>query len=142
MRMCSATCGVRKLLFSQHRLVASRHRRGILQTMSTRSKTRLAAASTSKEVPPTPVKQVQKPKSRASKPTQPLKTESDQPEKENIKVKAPKGASKTPSTKKKLRKVPEPVYCTCQKGDDGSPMVFCGGCNVWSVTHSGPCASH
>ncbi|KAF9466087.1 hypothetical protein BDZ94DRAFT_1213427 [Collybia nuda] len=96
--------------------------------MSTRSKTRLAAASTSKDVI---VKQEQKPKSRANKPAQPLKTESDQQEKENVKVKAPKGVSKAPSTKKNQHKVPEPQYCTCQRGDDGSPMVFCGGCSVW-----------
>jgi hypothetical protein len=31
------------------------------------------------------------------------------------------------------------VFCTCRKGDDGTPMVFCGECNEWLVSFNSHC---
>lgn len=89
--------------------------------MSTRSKTKLAAASTSKAAIQESQKLIQKATSR--KPTEVSLSDSDQLEKENVKVKKP---SKT--AKKKARKA---IFCTCRRGDDGSPMVYCGQCKIW-----------
>ena len=91
--------------------------------MSTRSKSKLAAVSTSKAVTQAPPKQAQKAKAPPRKPAQAILSDSDQLGKENVKVKKP---SKT--VKKKTRKT---VLCTCQRGDDGSPMVYCGRCKIW-----------
>ncbi|RDB20911.1 Transcription factor bye1 [Hypsizygus marmoreus] len=99
--------------------------------MSTRSKARLAAASTSKDVPPPTVKKEQKPKTRSRKSTQSAQSETDHPEKENVKSKTAKAPSKTPSAKRRSLRSAAPVYCICQKGDDGSPMVQCGECRIW-----------
>jgi len=90
--------------------------------MSTRSKSKLAAASNSKatQVPQT---QGHKAKAPSRKPTQVF--QSDTLKKENVKVKKPtKTAGKT---------APKVELCTCQRGDDGSPMVFCGSCKIWCV---------
>ncbi|KAF5383828.1 hypothetical protein D9615_003631 [Tricholomella constricta] len=98
--------------------------------MSTRSRTRAAAASTSKAAPAAAANTGQKPKSSARKASKSVHSESDQPEKENVKGKSVKTPSKTPSGKK--RSMPSaPVYCTCKTGDDGTPMVRCGECKIW-----------
>lgn len=91
--------------------------------MSTRSKSKLVAASTSKAVTQTSPNQVQKAKAPSRKPAQKILSDSDQPGKENVKAEKP---SKT--GKKRTRKS---VLCTCQRGDDGSPMVYCGHCKIW-----------
>lgn len=100
-------------------------------SMSTRSKTRLAASSsTANPVPSNTHKPEQKSKT-LSKSAQSEPSESDQPEKENVKVNPSKRANKTPPMKRKATKPVAPVHCTCNKGDDGSPMINCSGCKVW-----------
>ena len=90
-------------------------------TMSTRSKARLAAASLKKVVPAEPTQTEQKPPIRYHK--------SKSAEKENDEGIAPK----LPAPKKKALRSSGPVYCNCQKGDDGSPMVHCEECKIWCV---------
>ncbi|GLB41926.1 putative PHD-finger [Lyophyllum shimeji] len=103
--------------------------------MSTRSSTRAATASTSKDASATPVKTEQKQKGRTRKTAQSVPSESDQQKKENVKGKVlSKTPSKTPSRTppaKKSSKPASPAYCTCKKGDDGTPMVQCGECQGW-----------
>ncbi|KAG5647794.1 hypothetical protein DXG03_007716 [Asterophora parasitica] len=106
--------------------------------MSTRARTRAATtASTSKALPVSSPGAERKPKNSARKTVKSTQSESDQVGKENVKGKSVKTPSNPPSKTstavakgKSLRSAPE-VYCTCQKGDDGSPMVQCGECNVW-----------
>ena len=89
--------------------------------MSTRSKARLAAASIKKVVSAEPPQTDQKPHIRSHK--------SKSAEKENDEGLAPK----PPAPKKKALRSSGPVYCNCQKGDDGSPMVHCEECKLWCV---------
>jgi len=89
--------------------------------MSTRSKARLAAASIKKVVSAEPTQTDQKPHNRSHK--------SKSAEKENDEGVAPK----LPVPKKKALRSSGPVYCNCQKGDDGSPMVHCEECKIWCV---------
>jgi hypothetical protein len=91
--------------------------------MSTRSKSKLAAASTSKVVTQASTKQAQKAKAPPRKQAPAILSDADQLGKENVKVKKPPKI-----VKKKTRKT---VLCTCQRGDDGSPMVYCGQCKIW-----------
>ena len=89
--------------------------------MSTRSKARLAAASIKKVVSAEPIQTDQRPHIRSQK--------SKSAEKEND-----EGiALKLPAPKKKVLRSSGPVYCNCQKGDDGSPMVHCEECKIWCV---------
>ena len=46
--------------------------------------------------------------------------------KENVKLNGSKAKARVKSRAGK-------VYCTCRKGDDGSPMILCAECNEWYV---------
>jgi hypothetical protein len=90
-------------------------------TMSTRSRTRSATASSKKATPPESVQAERKPTTRSRK--------SDTADKENGKEKM----TKAPVTSRKSLRSSGPVYCSCQKGDDGSPMILCDECKLWCV---------
>ncbi|KAG6813880.1 hypothetical protein H0H92_006287 [Tricholoma furcatifolium] len=100
-----------------------------IQPMSTRARTRAAAAaSTSKVASQESTISQSKPKSQACK---------EPEEKENVKSKTVKASAKTPSKavtstaqRRSTRSTPN-VYCTCKKGDDGTPMVQCAECRTW-----------
>jgi hypothetical protein len=93
--------------------------------MSTRSKSKLAAESSSKatQVPQT---QGQKAKAPSRKPAHAFQSHAG----ENVKIKKP--------TKTAGKKASKAVLCTCKRGDDGSPMVYCGSCRIWCVIFGHP----
>lgn len=93
--------------------------------MSTRSRTRSAAhvKLTSESSKP---KAVPKSRSRVRAHAQPI-DETVLAEKENVKG----HALKPLGVKGKSKSEPNVTYCTCTKGDDGSPMVQCGECQTW-----------
>ncbi|KAG5654372.1 hypothetical protein H0H81_003830 [Sphagnurus paluster] len=101
--------------------------------MSTRARTRSAAASMANTALPAPPIVDIKPKStrKTAKSVQP---NLDQPEKENIKRKSQtptrKVSSNTLSMKKSTRSDLQ-SHCICKGIDDGSPMVRCEHCKVW-----------
>ncbi|KAJ6610202.1 hypothetical protein B0H10DRAFT_2061219, partial [Mycena sp. CBHHK59/15] len=83
--------------------------------MSTRARTRTAAAASPNTPPVKPLPKTKPPtKSKRSD-----DIENDRPK-------------PTPKIKSKRAKSPTPaIYCLCRKGDDGSPMVNCGECDEW-----------
>ncbi|KAG6821433.1 hypothetical protein H0H93_010157 [Arthromyces matolae] len=108
--------------------------------MSTRARTRAAAAvaSTSKVESPAspPPRTQQKSKTQTRKASLVANSLSHQPdEKENLKSKDTKtivqASRKTSTVPKKSTRSTPVVHCTCKKGDDGTPMVQCGACKIW-----------
>ncbi|KAF9454334.1 hypothetical protein P691DRAFT_809892 [Macrolepiota fuliginosa MF-IS2] len=108
--------------------------------MSTRARTRAAAAAaaaSSSTAPQTPSHPTPKPKIHSTrkstatvasvKQEQPQST--DLSEKENIKTLTPSTRASAP--KKSRSKTPKVAYCTCSRGDDGSPMIRCAECKIW-----------
>ncbi|EKM81754.1 hypothetical protein AGABI1DRAFT_112005, partial [Agaricus bisporus var. burnettii JB137-S8] len=112
--------------------------------MTTRARTRAAAAAaaaaaTSSPAPPQPLSQPT-PKAKANSTRKsaatPVSVKQEHPhpadpsDKENIKNTTT--PSRAPTTKKQKSSRPiKTAYCTCTKGDDGSPMIRCAECKIW-----------
>lgn len=95
--------------------------------MSTRSraKTNSAAAAAAAKIVP----QQQTPKSSL---TPSVQDDTSSTEKENAKAKNTTKTGKKQPARANGRKVNvKKDYCTCKKGDDGTPMVFCAECKDW-----------
>ncbi|KAJ3824385.1 hypothetical protein EV361DRAFT_927257 [Lentinula raphanica] len=98
-------------------------------TRSTRTNTKQAAATaaTRSSAPP----------SKTSKSSHKLQDSGSQSGKENKNAKnaSPSVVAQVKNLSEKDREVSTPasdkVYCTCRKGDDGTPMIHCSQCNDW-----------
>jgi hypothetical protein len=105
--------------------------------MSTRSRTRSGLLPKVSESPS--VKPVSK--SRGNEQSDGMDVDSHNGDgKENIKSLATRssvaplsGIRKSKARKPKVRESLRTVDCTCTKGDDGSPMVYCSECRIWWV---------
>ncbi|KAF8202165.1 hypothetical protein BJ912DRAFT_431180 [Pholiota molesta] len=103
--------------------------------MSTRSRTRSGFLPKVSESPS--VKPVSK--SRGNEQSDGMDVDSHNGDgKENIKSLATRssvaplsGIRKSKARKPKVRESLRTVDCTCTKGDDGSPMVYCSECRIW-----------
>jgi hypothetical protein len=105
------------------------------QMSTTRARTRAAvaaaAAAASSPATATPTS------------TSPTQTQTPSSEKENLNsattrtTSSTKPSTKSHSTTPKSKSKPATsavLYCTCSKGDDGSPMIRCAECKTWCVS--------
>jgi hypothetical protein len=105
--------------------------------MSTRSRTRQASAATAPAGAPAKETAVTKKATRAKKEKDSneggdaLKVEADAVPQAKTNGKSRARTSRAGTSGKAASKKNAKMYCTCKKGDDGTPMVYCAECNDW-----------
>jgi hypothetical protein len=125
----------------QFSLVDSQHRTrsGMTTRARTRAATAAAAAASSSPAPPPPPQPAPKSRTNTTRKsvaaTNSAKQEhprvTDPSDKENIKTTTI--SFRAPTIRKQKSRPTKSAYCTCTKGDDGSPMIRCAECKVWCV---------
>jgi len=128
--------------------------------MSTRARTRAAVAAAAATAPSTTTSSYAAPTKPTSKPSSvkgrqnstatisPIKQQQQQQTvvaepftaKENLKMASNTTTTRITATNKQSSAKSKAIlkanvaYCTCHRGDDGSPMIRCAECKLWCVT--------
>jgi hypothetical protein len=108
--------------------------------MSTRSRTRQASAATTAAAPAKEAA-VTKKATRVKKDKDTneggdtLKVDADAVPQAKTNGRSRARTSKAGTSGKAASKKNGKIYCTCKKGDDGTPMVYCAECNDWYASH-------